>query len=155
MQLNSPFGYNPEAAASFQSVTSKCSVQGYAVTSPAQYAISTKPPSTPTISPTCASPYVIQGGDTCDSVALTKNISTHAIINAASTDADCSGLQVGAKLCLPEPCALYRVKIDDSCQNILNSVPGLRSDDLLNWNPAINALCTNIGALATQLICVR
>lgn len=155
MQLNSPFGYHSEVAAAFQSVTSKCSAQGYAVTSPAKYALSTKTPSRPTASPTCGSPYTVQSGDSCDSIALAKNVSTYAITKAANTGADCVGLQAGAKLCLPQPCALYRVQFDDSCQKIMTAISGLRPDDLLNWNPNINALCNNMDAMAKQLICVR
>ncbi|KAK4043861.1 hypothetical protein C8A01DRAFT_43236 [Parachaetomium inaequale] len=103
-QLNSPFGYHPEFARGFQSITSKCSATGYAFTSPAKYAISTKPQSVPMDAPTCGSPYIVQSEDTCDSIAAARNVSTYSVSKAASTGPDCSKLKVGAKLCLPEPC---------------------------------------------------
>lgn len=104
---------------------------------------------------TCGSPYTVQAGDTCDSIATAKKASTYSVIKAANTNADCTGLQVGAKLCLPEPCTLYRVQFDDDCQKTLDSVSGLRPNDLLTWNPNIDALCTNIDDMAKKLICIR
>jgi hypothetical protein len=154
-QLSSPFGYHPDFARGFQSVTSKCSATGYAFTSPAKYAISTKTQSVPTDAPTCASPYVVQSEDTCDSIATAKNVSTYSVIKAVSTDPNCSKLKIGANLCLPEPCTLYRVQYDDTCEGILDSISGLRAHDLLTWNPNINPLCTNLDTMFDKLICIR
>jgi hypothetical protein len=49
---------------------------------------------------------------------------------------------------------LYRVQWDDSCQDILAAVPGLRPHDLLTWNPNINPLCTNIDSMHGNQICI-
>lgn len=153
-QLNSPFGYDAEFAQGFSSVTSKCSATGYAFTTPAAYAINTTAYPTPTDAPTCGSPYVVQSGDSCDSIATAKGVSTFSVIKAGSTDPDCTTLQAGQKLCLPDSCTLYRVQVDDTCEDILASVNGLRPNDLLTWNPSINPLCTNIDIMYGQLICV-
>ncbi|RYP81114.1 hypothetical protein DL770_005977 [Monosporascus sp. CRB-9-2] len=153
-QLNSPFGYHEQFAQGFESITSKCGATGYAFISPAQYAISTKPYSIPTDAPTCGSPYEVQSGDSCDSIATSRGVSTYAVIKAANTDPDCINLRVGAKLCLPEPCTLYRVQYDDTCESILASISGVRANDLLTWNPNLNLLCTNIDTMYTKLICV-
>ncbi|KAK4682659.1 hypothetical protein QC764_0021480 [Podospora pseudoanserina] len=153
-QLNSPFGYHPDFANDFRSKTSECGATGYTFTSPAPYAISTKPNTSPTEIPTCVSPYTVQAGDTCDSIAVTRGVSTHSVVKAGGTDPDCTTLQVGVKLCLPEPCKLYRVQYDDTCERILASVTGLQAHDLLTWNPNINPLCTNLGSMAKKLICI-
>ncbi|KAI1860784.1 uncharacterized protein JN550_011246 [Neoarthrinium moseri] len=153
-QLSSPFGYHPQFAEGFQSVTSRCGATGYAFTSPAPYAVSTKPSAQPTDAPTCTSPYTVQEGDTCDSIATSKGVSTLSIVKAGRTDPDCTTLQVGANLCLPEPCTVYRVQYDDTCQSIIDSVEGLRATDLLTWNANINPLCSNLGAIAKSLICI-
>ena len=157
-QLNSPFGYHSELSQGFQSVLSKCKATGYAFTTPTKYAISTKPYTAPTDTPTCGSPYVVKAGDkagdSCDSIATAKGVSTHSVIKAASTDPDCPTLRVGVPLCLPESCAVYRVQYDDTCESILASVPGLRANDLLTWNPSLNPLCTNLDTMFDKLICV-
>ena len=152
--LNSPFGYDAGFAADFQSQTASCGAAGYDITSPAPYAISTKPHSSPTGAPTCASPYIVQPGDTCDSIATAKGVSTHSVIRAGQAMPDCSNLVPGKALCLPEPCTLYRVQWDDTCADILAAVPGLRAHDLLTWNPNINPLCTNIDSMYDDQICV-
>jgi hypothetical protein len=153
-QLNSPFGYHRQFAQGFESVTSKCGATGYAFTSPAKYALSTKSSSAPTDLPICASPYVVESEDTCDSIATAKNVSTYSVRRAAGAGPECN-LRDGVKLCLPEPCTVYRVRYDDTCQSILDSVSGLRASDLLIWNPNINPLCTNLNVMVETLICIR
>ncbi|KAK2013707.1 LysM domain-containing protein [Colletotrichum eremochloae] len=155
--LNSPFGYDAGFAADFQSQTASCGSAGYDFTSPAPYAVSTKPPppTSPTTAPTtCGSPYIVQPGDTCDSIATAKGVSTHSVIKAGRTGTGCANLGPGKALCLPEPCTLYRVKWDDTCRDIIAAVPGLRSHDLLTWNPNINPLCTNMVSMYEHQICV-
>lgn len=152
--LNSPFGYDAGFAADFQSRTASCEETGYDITSPASYAISTKPHPSPTGSPTCASPYMVQSGDTCDSIATAKGVSTHSVIRAGQAGPGCTNLVPGKALCLPEACTLYRVQWDDSCADILAAVPGLRPHDLLTWNPNINPLCTNMDSIYEYQICV-
>ncbi|KAH6839433.1 hypothetical protein B0I37DRAFT_400041 [Chaetomium sp. MPI-CAGE-AT-0009] len=122
VQLNSPFGYHQQFAQGFQSITSKCGATVYAFTSPAKYAISTKSVSAPTDPPTCGSPYAVGANDTCDSIATAKNVSTYSVRQAAGAGPECN-LQDGAKLCLPEPCTVYRVQYDDTCKSILDSHP--------------------------------
>lgn len=153
-QLNSPFGYHQEFAQGFESITSKCGATGYAFTSPAKYALSTKSATAPTDPPTCGSPYVVQSNDTCDSIATARNVSTYSVRKAAGAGPECN-LRDGAKLCLPEPCTVYRVQYDDTCKSILDSISGLRASDLLTWNPNINPVCTNINTMVETLICIR
>ncbi|KAK0724574.1 hypothetical protein B0H67DRAFT_641092 [Lasiosphaeris hirsuta] len=152
--LNSPFGYDAGFAADFQSQTASCGAAGYDITSPAPYAVSTKPHPSPTGAATCALPYMIQPGDTCDSIAAAKRVSTHSVIRASQAWPGCANLVPGKALCLPEPCTLYRVQWDDTCADILAAIPGLRPHDLLTWNPNINPLCTNIDSMYGDQICI-
>lgn len=154
-QLNSPFGYDAEFAQGFQSVTAKCGASGYGFTSPAPYAISTSTADPePTTGPSCASPYVVQQGDTCDSISTAKGVSFYSVVKAARTDTACSILNPGDSICLPQSCSVRRVEYDDTCQGIVDSISGLRASDLLIWNPDINPLCTNLEYFANKLICV-
>ena len=152
--LNSPFGYDAGFATDFTSQTASCGAAGYDFTSPAPYAISTKPHPSPTGAPTCASPYIVQSGDTCNSIATARGVSTHSVIKTGQAGPGCANLIPGKALCLPESCTLYRVQWDDTCADILAAVPGLRPHDLLTWNPNINPLCTNIDAMYEDQICV-
>lgn len=153
LQLSSPFGYDAEFADDFTSTTSSCTEAGYAYTSPAAYAISANPAPAPE-TPTCQSPYVVQANDTCDSISLQLNVSTHAIIRAGSLNPQCSNLRVGSSLCLPGSCTLYQVAFDETCDTILAQHPGLDWISLRLWNPNINPLCNNIGRFAQSYICV-
>ncbi|KAK1752213.1 carbohydrate-binding module family 50 protein [Echria macrotheca] len=152
-QLNSAFGYHADFAAEFASIKASCSKTGYPVTSPAPYALSSSPAPAPS-APSCESPYVVQSGDSCDAIALDLNVPTYAIIRAGSLNPQCSNLQVGQSLCLPSPCTLYRVQYDETCDSILAQHAGLDEISLLNWNPNINSLCSNLAVLAETLICV-
>ncbi|KAI8152690.1 hypothetical protein K4K49_003054 [Colletotrichum sp. SAR 10_70] len=152
--LNSPFGFDAEFAADFKSRTASCGAAGYDFTTPAAYAVTTKPAPTSTDGPACASPYTVQPGDTCDSIATARKVSTNAVIRAAVTGPGCRNLVPGTQLCLPEACAQYRVKWDDSCEDILEAVPGLQAQHLLTWNPNISPLCTNLDDMVGHLICV-
>jgi hypothetical protein len=157
IQLNSPFGYDDEFAADFDSITSSCGASGYAFTSPAPYALNSTATtiSTPTTTPSCSSPYLVQSGDTCDSIALAYNVSTFSIITAGSLSPDCGNLQACSSLCLPSSCNLYRVQYDDTCESILAANTNVTGTNLLSWNPNINVLCTNIGYFVQTLICLR
>jgi len=156
IQLSSPFGYDAEFASDFASLTSSCGSSGYAFTSPTSYALnSTATTSVPTTTPSCSSPYLVQSGDTCDSIALAQNVSTFSIVTAGSLSPDCSNLQAGSSLCLPSSCNLYRVQYDDTCDSILAANTNVTATNLLSWNPNINVLCTNIDYFVLTLICLR
>ncbi|KAF6812966.1 LysM domain-containing protein [Colletotrichum plurivorum] len=152
--LNSPFGFDEGFAADFKSRTASCGVAGYAFTSPAPYAVSTLPPAATETGAACEAPYEVQPGDSCDSIATARGVSTHAVIRAGNAGPGCTNLAAGKKLCLPEPCTQYRVEWDDSCADVLAAVPGLQAQHLLTWNPNINPLCTNLGDMVSHLLCV-
>lgn len=156
-QLNSPFGYDNDFAQDFQSATASCGASGYAFTSPAPYALnsSATTPSSPTSTPTCSDPYQVQPGDSCDSIATSKTVSTYAVLSAGGLNPTCTNLLAGSSLCLPGSCDLYRVQYGDTCESIIATKSGLTGNNLLAWNPNINVLCGNIKSLVETLICVR
>lgn len=155
-QLNSPFGYDDEFAKDFNSTTKSCTASEYAFTSPLPYALNSTStaPSIPTNSPICSDPYEVQANDTCDSISLAHNVSTHAIISAGGLSPSCSNLQAVGSICLPASCDLYRVDFDDTCKDIIKKHPWLDAIQLLNWNPNMNMVCGNIDGLLGTFICV-
>lgn len=102
----------------------------------------------------CPQSYIVQPNDSCDAIALSKFVSTSSIIKAGNLNSGCTNLQAGASLCLPSRCELYRVKYDETCESILAQHCYIDEISLMNWNPNINQLCTNLGPLAETLICV-
>ncbi|KAJ4286164.1 hypothetical protein N0V88_008108 [Collariella sp. IMI 366227] len=126
LQLNSPFGYDPDFASDFASRTSSCSKTGYAFTSPPPYTVtatgtsSSSPSAFPTgmLDPGCVSLYTIQVGDTCNSIAQAQNVSTFAVYGSHGIT-DCSNLPAGSKLCLLGQCLLHEVRETDTCDSII------------------------------------
>jgi hypothetical protein len=155
-QLNSPFGYDDDFAQEFKSATASCGSTGYSFTTPARYAIGTNipDPGDDTSTPSCSEPYIVLPGDSCDSIALAKGVSTYSIARAGGLRLDCSNLIAGASLCLQSPCSVYRVQEGDDCVSIINGHRGVTGTSLLSWNPNIDPLCTNIVDLVGTLICV-
>lgn len=156
-QLNSPFGFDEEFAQDFQSLTSSCGSSGYSFTTPAAYAVGTNLPgrAEDANAPSCSNPYVVKSGDSCDAIALARQVSTFSIVKAGGLRSDCSDLIPGASLCLPDPCTLYRVQEGDECTSIISTHSGITGYGFLSWNPNITPLCNNLGDVVTNLVCVR
>ncbi|KAF2000149.1 carbohydrate-binding module family 50 protein [Amniculicola lignicola CBS 123094] len=155
-QLNSPFGFDAEFAQDFQALKSTCGSSGYSFTTPAAYAVGTNLPNRAedANTPSCSNPYVVNSGDSCDAIALARQVSTFSIIKAGGLKTDCSDLLPGVSLCLPAPCTLYRVQYGDDCKSIISAHSGVTGYGFLSWNPNITPLCTNLGDMVTNLICV-
>jgi hypothetical protein len=159
IRLNSPFGYNKAGAEAFTSLTSSCSKTGYAVSSPAAYALTTSTTSSAssvaTYPPSCVSLYNTIAGDTCDSIAVARNVSSFAVYGANGIR-DCSNIASGKKLCLLGQCKRYRVQAGDTCSGIIASNNlQIDAEIFAAWNPNINAQCTNLEFLVNQYICLR
>jgi hypothetical protein len=156
-QLNSPFGFDEDFAQEFQAAKAKCGSSSFPVTTPPTYALRTNPPNRAEDANviSCSNPYMVKSGDSCDAIALARQVSTFSIIKAGGLKRDCSNLMPGASICLPPPCALYRVQSGDDCQKIVNDHSGVTGIGFLTWNPNITPLCTNLGDLTSNLLCVR
>ncbi|CZR70102.1 uncharacterized protein PAC_20003 [Phialocephala subalpina] len=162
-QLNSPFGYDDDFASDFELLISNCSATGYSYTSPAAYTLTAASTSsgTGTVTSTtatatsCAIPYTVQSGDSCNSIALAYNVSTFSIINPNGLDSACDNLEAGVTICLASPCTLYDVQPYDTCNSIiLSQNPNITATQFLAWNPNINALCRNLYQFQGTYICV-
>ncbi len=161
MQLNSPFGYERDFASAHVSLTSSCSKTGYAFTSPPPYVSAASTASSTssaspaaTLDPGCVTLYTIQAGDTCNSIALSRNVSTFAVYGSSGLE-DCSNLPTGSKLCLLGQCVIYQVQQDDTCDSIIAAAGITVSPSMfVAWNPNINAVCSNLMGLVGDYICL-
>lgn len=89
--------------------------------------------------PSCLSgnTYTVASGDTCTAISVSQNISTGALISINQVLPDCSNLDIGQVLCLPQTCQTYVVQSGDSCVSIANTYD-LLLPEILSWNPALN-----------------
>ncbi|KAM3427181.1 hypothetical protein MY4824_009598 [Beauveria thailandica] len=154
-QLESPFGYNSDAASDFASTTSSCAVSIYSYATPTSYARNSTSGS-PLPAPTCASgkTYVTQESDSCNSIAAAQNVSTEALISVNGLDVACNPMPaVGTSLCLPLTCKTYQVQPDDSCAGI-TAAENITLGQLLVWNPIISPGCTTLTGWVGRYICL-
>lgn len=162
LQLNSPFGYDAQFAVQFASITASCTKTGYAVTIPPPYAISTagssttsSPPASPTLDSSCVTIYTIASGATCNSIAVARNVSSYSVYGPNGIK-DCSSLPTGQKLCLLGQCRRYQIKQGDTCTGIIATTGKYIDPEIfVAWNPNINSVCSNLGSLIGQEICLR
>ncbi|KAH9206729.1 hypothetical protein DL95DRAFT_347253 [Leptodontidium sp. 2 PMI_412] len=95
--------------------------------------------------------YTVASGDNCIAISKAKGVSTGALININSLLPDCSNLQAGATLCLPQPCITHTVVTGDTCASITND-SSISFTQFSAWNPSINNYCTNL--IAGQSVCI-
>ena len=140
--LESAYGQRRVSPAAFSSLLSSCSspAASYPYTTPA----STSPASTVTATATSASttalctgtPYTVQSGDTCASIAQANSVATDRFITDNRLDYNCTAITAGRQLCIPQSCLLYHVQADDTCSGILAG-KGYSLNQLLSWNPYV------------------
>lgn len=90
----------------------------------------------------CASDtYTTVDGDTCDSIALAKSVSSAALFIGSETIRNCSNIKAGLSVCLPFPCdSVYSFSSSDTCTSIEQAL-GMKSGTLRQLNPWINGGC--------------
>lgn len=158
--LNSYFGYNKKRADRFSSLTKSCGKSNYPTSSIPPYTIggvamtSTSPIPLPT--PSCEEPYIVKAEDTCNSISISRNISTHSLLHRNSLRAHCVGFpDAGTELCIPPSCDIYTVRQDDTCYGIAaDRSYAFTVTQLISWNPNINRGCSNLGQLLSSQICL-
>ncbi|RYO12262.1 hypothetical protein AA0111_g12604 [Alternaria arborescens] len=95
--------------------------------------------------PSCASQsYETVNGDTCDSIAKSKLVSSTSLYALNPMLFDCSNIPAGTKVCLPPSCEkLYEVQKSDSCPDVAveNQVSW---QDIVLWNELIDPYCSNL-----------
>jgi hypothetical protein len=99
-----------------------------------------------TIPNTCegSKEYLAKTGDTCDSIALARSLSSATLYYNNPDLHDCSSIEAGTKLCLPASCeTVYTVKEDDDCVTV-GIDQGTSWSSIVDWNLGLDSLCTNI-----------
>ncbi|KAJ4156154.1 hypothetical protein LMH87_001367 [Akanthomyces muscarius] len=96
---------------------------------------------------------VPDNGQSCDSIALSKNVSSAALYGTNPTIANCSAIQPGLKICLPLSCAhVYKVQPDDTCSSIeANYILGELPGSLRHYNSWLYFDCSNLHTAASAL----
>ncbi|GIC92923.1 uncharacterized protein Aud_009401 [Aspergillus udagawae] len=95
--------------------------------------------------------YTVVSGDDCGKIASQQGVPRGSLTSINNILPDCSNLQVGQKLCIPNTCQLYTIKSGDTCMQITNA-SSITLSQLRAWNPFINAGCSNL--IAGDQICV-
>lgn len=155
-QLKSPLDYTEEYAEDFASLTSSCGSTQYTLTTPTSYALGTRSQDAPLPTPTCKTTYAVKSGDTCNSISEVNKVSTFGITNRNSLYSDCSNLAGRSTICIPDQCTIYKVKINETCDSIIEKYGnGISGAQFLAWNPNINDMCLNVDDLIDTYICLR
>lgn len=95
--------------------------------------------------------FTVASGDNCETIAEAKNVSTGTLIGLNNILPQCTNLQLGQAICLPQSCVSYKVASGDMCQSIATA-HGISLTQLYSWNPALNQQCLNL--ISGQNICV-
>ncbi|PYH88796.1 hypothetical protein BO71DRAFT_281329, partial [Aspergillus ellipticus CBS 707.79] len=102
--------------------------------------------SVPTSTPSCVSRdvYTAKEGDTCDSIALSKGVSSATMYYTNPNILNCSDILAGTTLCLPLTCTdVYSVQSNDTCTSIAVDYL-ITTRDVINWNSELNSDCSNL-----------
>lgn len=97
--------------------------------------------------------YAVQPGDSYFSVSISQQLATNQLINANGLTYNSSDFPASGSLCISNQCSIYVVKADDTCSGILTAVD-ISYTQLMSWNPAINGLCSNLGPMVGQTLCL-
>ncbi|EGN92937.1 hypothetical protein SERLA73DRAFT_116577 [Serpula lacrymans var. lacrymans S7.3] len=95
----------------------------------------------------CDRSYIVQPGDTCDSISAAQNVSTYQLATVNNLNAACANLYAGDQICLGitgQDCTTtYVVQSGDAC-GVIAANFGIPLSTLLANNPNVNSACTNI-----------
>lgn len=126
----------PEKA--FKSVLSSCSVPESSYTYTYTSISTSEPPPTttdPSPAPTCTGEtYVVQEGDTCESISLGNSVATDRMIKANYLDYTCNQLSPSLALCIIDKCKLLTIEANQTCDSIVEG-RGFSTIQLQSWNP--------------------
>ncbi|KAJ5121576.1 uncharacterized protein N7515_009537 [Penicillium bovifimosum] len=162
--VNSKWGQDSLLSPSaLMSQVSFCSTSGYSVTyTPTSTASSTVSASATVAASRCNTTdpdqtvYKVESGDSCVSISAAQNVSTSALINLNSLDMGCTHIVVGADICLPDVCEIYRVQKTDTIEKIVASLSRQVSvPQFIAWNANLNSVqrSENLTAIAGKYIC--
>jgi LysM repeat protein len=95
--------------------------------------------------------YTVVSGDSCGAIAAAQGVATGSLITLNNVLPDCTNLQVGQSLCIPQTCTTYIVQSGDTCFAIATA-HNITFTQLRSYNPTINPTCTNL--IAGNNICL-
>lgn len=95
--------------------------------------------------------YTVIAGDDCGLIAAAQGVASGSLIILNDILPDCTSLQVGQVLCMPEKCSTYTVQPDDTCYAI-SAAHGITFTQLLSYNPSLNPTCTNL--ISGTTVCI-
>ncbi|KAM4067131.1 lysM domain-containing protein [Hirsutella rhossiliensis] len=105
-------------------------------------------------SATCSgTKYVVQAGDSCESISSAAGVATDRMIDLNHLDYNCTTLTPGMALCLQDQCAVHAVTSNDTCSSITRGT-GFSKIQLTSWNPTIHFDCGNLDAMVGRSICL-
>ncbi|KAJ5218703.1 uncharacterized protein N7498_000802 [Penicillium cinerascens] len=156
-QLESPFGYDDEAANYFASLTSSCGATGYDFATPTAYALNatstgTGSTASATFSPPCSGFHTVKEDESCVTISEANSVSTYSLITTNALDMACNLLSEGRNLCLPSTCTTHQLEFGETCDSLTSSL-GITMAQLLAWNPMINTGCSNLASWRGWYIC--
>ncbi|RDX41745.1 hypothetical protein OH76DRAFT_1411835 [Lentinus brumalis] len=169
VQMSSPFGWDASFVPDWATIQATCHVSFnntmpsgllYDSDSPSasngtSYNVTASPTLTPASTDHCVyGTYIIQPGDTCESVASSHSLSLDQLIAINGLDVSCGKLPApGEKICLSGSCPIYHVNANDTCLGIYQT-NSISWSQLLAWNPQLNDYCTNIDTQVGKGICI-
>ncbi len=139
--LGSAYGQYRISPDDFSSLLSSCSVpaSSYPYTTPASTTATTavSGSSTATARALCTgTPYTVQSGDTCASIAQANSVATDRFITDNHLDYNCTAILPGNQVCIPQSCLLHTIQANDTCASIL-AEQDYSLTQLVSWNPYV------------------
>ncbi|KAJ3499004.1 hypothetical protein NLG97_g682 [Lecanicillium saksenae] len=103
-QLESPFRYDEESAASFAAEKAACGVYGYYVSKPGAHAVKPAGTCRPRATEYRFAAHIVTAADNCHKVSKYNDVSTYSLLSLNGLWRECDTLTVGSTLYLPLPC---------------------------------------------------
>jgi len=152
--LDNPYGNFRIDSGQFSSQLSACGVpaSSYPITFTSS-TVSATQTSQPPASTCTGTPYTVESGDTCQSIASEYSIAYGRFITDNNLDVNCTGLTPGREVCLGPSCTTLTVQQNTTCNSILANETFYLTQ-LLSWNPTIWSNCGNLDSMVNQTICI-
>ena len=137
--LGSAYGQHRISPDDFSSLLSSCSApaSSYPYTTPASTTATTTISGSALATATAlctGTPYTVQSGDTCASIAQANSVATDRFITDNHLDYNCTAISPGNQICIPESCLLHKIRANDTCSSLLAD-QDYSLNQLLSWNP--------------------
>ncbi|KAK2591097.1 hypothetical protein QQS21_011208 [Conoideocrella luteorostrata] len=154
-QQSTPYSnYGEEMMEAWQRIQKKCNLNYPTASQPLQVNATSLFNYAPTgyAQAKCASDRTYTAsGDNCLSISKKSHVSTGSLILMNGLRVDCTDLQLGQTLCLPDAYEDYVIRSGDTCEALAAS-KDYTFQQLVSWNPLLDDYCSNL--IVDQNICV-